>query len=63
MDKMIPISNIWIISEVPPVLKNGKEIPVFGIMLVTTAMFMATCKAILKVKPHTVKAQNLSGAL
>lgn len=49
-------------SDVPPELKNGSEIPVFGMVLVTTAIFIATCNAILKVNPHTVRAQNLSGA-
>ena len=63
MDKIIPTSNICKIREVPPELKNGSDIPVFGIVLVTTAIFITTCKAIFSVKPHTVSAQNLSGAL
>ena len=42
MESMMAISKICIISEVPPELKNGKEIPVLGILLVTTAIFIAT---------------------
>ena len=42
IDKIIPISNICSMSEVPPELKNGRDIPVFGIVFVTTAMFIAT---------------------
>lgn len=39
MFKIIPISNICSISAVPPEEKNGSDIPVFGIELVTTAIF------------------------
>ena len=42
IDKIIPISNIWSIRDVPPELKNGRDIPVLGMVLVTTAMFIAT---------------------
>jgi hypothetical protein len=42
-------------------LATGK-ILVDGIELVTTAIFIAACKAILKVSPHTTSAENLSGA-
>ena len=41
IDRIIPTSNICIISAGPPALINGSETPVFGIELVTTAIFIA----------------------
>ena len=41
MERIIPISNIWSINAVPPDEKNGRDIPVFGMEFVTTAMFIA----------------------
>jgi hypothetical protein len=42
MESIIPISNICSISAEPPALKNGSEMQVFGIIFVTTAIFIAT---------------------
>ena len=48
---MMPISKICSIRAVPPDEKNGSEMPVLGIELVTTAIFKIVCSAILVVKP------------
>ena len=51
MERMIPISKICRASDVPPELKNGSEIPVFGMEFVTTAILSAACNATLKLRP------------
>ena len=50
-ERIMPISKICTAREVPPELKNGREMPVFGIEVVTTAIFIAACSATLKVRP------------
>lgn len=49
-------------SAVPPKLKNGSEMPVFGTRFVTTAMFKKTCKAICVVMPTTRRLPKRSRA-
>ena len=39
IESIMPISNICKANDEPPELKNGSEIPVFGIVFVTTATF------------------------
>ena len=56
----IPHIASKIISAVPPALKKGNEIPVFGIELVTTAMFNATCIITSAVIPVASKLPNIS---
>ena len=51
MERIIPISKICIAVAVPPELKNGSDIPVFGIEFVTTAMLSITWSASFAVRP------------
>ena len=57
-----PISASCIISAVPPYEKNGSEMPVGGIALLTTAIFSSACKPICMVKPTATSIPNLSFA-
>ena len=59
----MPISKICRMRDVPPDEKKGREIPVLGTELVTTAMFRMVCRATLVIKPYTTMEENLSGAL
>ena len=59
----MPISNISIISEVPPAEKKGSEMPVFGTRLLTTAMLRMVWMATWAVIPVTTRAEKRSGAL
>ena len=58
----IPHIPSKIISAVPPALKNGSEIPVFGIEFVTTAIFSATCIITSAVIPVASRLPNISFA-
>ena len=58
----IPISPSSIIRLVPPEEKKGRLMPVFGMVLVTTAMFSTACSTTCTVKPTVSSAPNLSGA-
>lgn len=58
----IPHIPIRITSAVPPALKNGNGIPVFGIEFVTTPIFITTCTITSAVIPVASKLENISGA-
>ncbi len=58
----MPISPSSISKLVPPEEKNGRLIPVFGIVFVTTAMFKMACKMTCTTKPTVSSAPNLSRA-
>ena len=62
MERIIPISNIWSINAVPPDEKNGRDIPVFGMEFVTTAIFNSACRANFREIPNTTRAEKRSGA-
>ena len=57
-----PISPSSITRLVPPEEKKGRLMPVLGMVLVTTAMFMSTCRVIWAMIPMPSKAPNRSGA-
>ena len=59
---MTPICASCMVSAVPPALKKGREMPVLGMELVTTAMFRSACHPIWAVRPMTSMHPNLSGA-
>ena len=52
-ESTMPISPRSIIRLVPPEEKNGRLIPVLGMVLVTTAMFSTACRATCTTKPTT----------
>ena len=47
---------------VPPEEKKGSEMPVLGMVLVTTATFSTACRATCTTNPTTSSAPNRSGA-
>ena len=49
-------------TDVPPELKNGSEIPVFGIRFVTTPILSMTWIAILAESPYATSFVKSSGA-
>ena len=51
------------IGLVPPDEKNGRLMPVFGMVLVTTAMLQNTCQAICAIMPIPTMVQNWFSAL
>ena len=51
MFTITPISASSKIRLVPPDEKNGRLMPVFGMVLVTTAMLQNTCQAICAIMP------------
>ena len=59
LSKIPHIANS-IISAVPPALKNGNEIPVFGIEFVTTAILSAACTITSVVIPVAKRLPNIS---
>ena len=61
-DKTMPISPRSIIRLVPPEEKKGRLMPVFGMVLVTTAMFSTACKATCTTNPTTSSAPKRFGA-
>ena len=61
-DSTMPISPSSIIRLVPPEEKNGRLMPVLGMVLVTTAIFSTACRATCTTKPTTSSAPNRSGA-
>ena len=58
----MPISPSSINKLVPPDEKNGRLMPVFGMVFVTTAMFSTACSATCTTKPTTSRAPKRSGA-
>lgn len=58
----MPISAMFITNAVPPKLKNGREMPVLGMRLVTTPIFKKTWVAISVMMPTMVSEPNLSRA-
>ena len=58
----MPISPSSIIRLVPPEEKNGRLMPVLGMVLVTTAMFKMACKTTCTTNPTARSAPNLSRA-
>ena len=58
----MPISPSSIIKLVPPEEKNGRLMPVLGMVLVTTAMFSTACSTTCTTKPTASSAPNLSRA-
>ena len=61
-DSTMPISPSSINKLVPPDEKNGRLMPVFGIVFVTTAMFRIACSVTCTTNPTTSSAPNLSRA-
>lgn len=61
-DSTMPISPSSINKLVPPDEKNGRLMPVFGIVFVTTAMFSIACSVTCTTNPTTSSAPNLSRA-
>ena len=61
-DSTMPISPSNINKLVPPDEKNGRLMPVFGIVFVTTAMFRIACSVTCTTNPTTSSAPNLSRA-
>ena len=59
----MPISNICKASDVPPELKNGSDIPVFGIEFVTTAILSAACIPIFITSPTAASAPKVFSTL
>ena len=57
-----PISPSSIMRLVPPEEKKGSEMPVLGMVLVTTATFSTACRATCTTNPTTSSAPNRSGA-
>ena len=57
-DRTMPISPRSIIRLVPPEEKKGRLMPVFGMVLVTTAMLQNTCHAICAIMPMPTMVQN-----
>ena len=58
-DSTMPISPSSINKLVPPDEKNGRLMPVFGIVFVTTAMFRIACSVTCTTNPTTSSAPNL----
>ena len=52
-----------IIRLVPPEEKKGRLMPVFGMVLVTTAMFSTACNATCTTKPTTSSAAVVQKAM
>ena len=50
------------VNAVPPALKNGSGIPVFGIEFVTTPILITTCTITNVVIPVARRLPNMSGA-
>ena len=62
MFSKIPHIPIKTTRAVPPALKNGSDIPVFGIVFVTTPILIATWTITNVVIPVAIKLPNISGA-
>ena len=58
----MPISPRSISKLVPPEEKNGRLMPVLGMVLVTTAMFKMACSTTCTTNPTASSAPNLSRA-